>query len=201
MVDLYKIKPLINLKRRKKNKLIILSHISNFVYSNHWFTPELRNRTSYYGYSGIQEYYHIRTPLKEIPFHYYTYYIKKDWNIITSMPLDYKSVWLNEMVKNLYIDPYFMDAVVICLQDNLSLNIMDERAMNVINYNVISPLLKNFKTNFRDSVYWFDEVFNFEAYNRDTEGNLALDLSYPFEVLPMRYFDRVKFNLSAVNYI
>jgi len=64
---------------------------------------------------------------------------------------------------------------------------------------LIAPLLKEFKVNFRDSVFWWDEIFDWDRYEQDKINN-PLNMVYPFEVNRIKFFDRVIFNLQCIRY-
>lgn len=196
---LSKVYPVPVMDMRKTNKFIILAHVSNFPVKAYPFPPELRNRTSHFALNELQNYYREGLEWKHMPFHYYAANIRSDWHVLNTEPLHYRSPVITEAAKQYYIEDKYKDAVVICIQDNYSLNNPDERTHQVISANVIAPLLKLFKTNFRDSVFWFDEVFNWDKYEKD-KAEAPLDMAYPFEVNKMKFFDRIIFNLESIKY-
>ena len=195
----FKLNSLNNLQIRRSNKRILITHISNIVKKDYWISPELNNKVSYYAYPEWKEYYYGRCGMKFFPFHYYVNFVKSDWDIVQTMPVNYKSHWIDSMVKNYYIDPLFKDAIIIAVQDNFSLNTMDTRCMDMLGFNIISPFCREYGINFRDSVYWFDDVFQFERYNNDRVS--LTDLDYRYNVVPMKFFDKVIFNLSIMRFM
>ena len=191
--------PLRETETRRQNKYIVLAHISDFVLKTHAFPPDLRNRTRYHCLPELREYYREKVEMRQMPFHYHVSMIKNDWEAIVTAPFHYRSPIIDKAAENYYIEDKFKDAVIICVQDNFALNTADERCFQSISSNVIAPLLKTFRTNFRDSVFWWDEIFNWSKYEAD-QALAPLDWSYPWEVNKMLYFDRVIFNLESIKY-
>lgn len=185
--------------QKRQNRFIILSHISNFALKTHAFPPDLRNRTRYHCLPELREYYREKVEMKQMPFHYHVELLKNDWECIATAPLHYRSPVIAKAAENYYIEDKFKDAIIICVQDNFALNTADERCWQSISSTVIAPLLKLLRINFRDSVFWWDEVFNWEKYEAD-QRDAPLDWSYPWEVKKMLYFDRVIFNLESIKY-
>ena len=118
---------------------------------------------------------------------------------MSTAPMHYRSPIISKAAENYYIEDKFKDAIIIAVQDNYALNTPDERCFQLLSSTVIAPLLKLFRVNFRDSVFWWDEIFNWEKYTQD-QADRPLDWSYPWEVNKMLYFDRVIFNLESIKY-
>ena len=186
--------------RRKTDRQIVLAHVSDFVLKTHPFPPDLRNRTSYHSLPELRDYYRERVEMRHFPFHYYCNLIKNDWEIQLTAPQDLRSPILHEASEQYYVDPRYKDAVIICVQDNYALNTPDPRTWQVLAYEVIAPLCRQFGVNFRDSVSWFDEIWNWDKYERDQKEN-PLDWSYRWEVNKMLYFDRTVFNLETIKFL
>jgi len=184
---------------RRYNRFIILAHVSNFPLRSHFIEPDLRNKTSYYCFDEIEFYFRERVKIKHLPFHFYTSMIKKDWQLFTSAPLNYRSPVVSLAAENYYIEDKYRDAILVCVQDNYALTIPDDRMYQMLAANLIAPLLKEFKVNFRDSVFWWDEIFDWDRYEQDKINN-PLNMVYPFEVNRMKFFDRVIFNLQCIRY-
>jgi hypothetical protein len=185
---------------RRHNKFIILSHISNFVPTTHAFPPDLRNRTEHYCFNEIKSFYRERMEKKQMPFHYYASKIRKDWELMVAAPQTYRSPIVAAAAQEYYIEDRFKDAIFVCVQDNFSLNIPDERLYQLLGSQLIEPLMNQFRVNFRDSVFWWDEIFNWEKYEQDKLTD-PLGMRYPYETSRMRYFDRVIFNLETIKFL
>lgn len=194
-----KYNPLATPEMRRHDKYIVLAHISDFPLKTHFIEPDLRNKTTYFALNDVRNYFRNRMELKHMPFHYYTSYIKGNWELFTTAPRNYRSPIIDKAAENFYIDDKFKDAVIICVQDNYALNTPDERMFQMLASNLIAPLTSEFRVNFRDSVFWWDEIFNWEKYEADQKRDI-LDWSYPYEVNKMLYFDRVMFNLNTIRY-
>lgn len=184
---------------RRNNKFIVISHISNFVLRTHPFPPDLRHKTTYNSLPELREYYRELVEMKQIPFHYHVAKLKRDWEIVTSAPSHYRSPILDEAAENYYVEDKYKDAIIVCLQDDYSLNTPDERTFEVISSQIIAPFLHQNRLDFRQSVFFFDEIFNWEKYEEDKARN-PLGMQYRWETNKMKYFDRVIFNLDSLKY-
>jgi hypothetical protein len=191
--------PVNQLDQRKTNRFIVLSHVSNFVLKTHAFPPDLRNKTNYHCLPDLREYYREKVEMRQMPFHYHVCRLKGEWEAFGTAPEHYRSPIIDKAAENYYIEDKFKDAIIICVQDNFALNTPDERMHQLISSTLIAPMLKQFRVNFRDSVFWWDEIFNWDKYQYDRKNN-PLDWSYPWEVNRMLYFDRVIFNLESIKY-
>lgn len=185
---------------RRNNRFLILSHTSNFVRKTYPFPPDLRERTSYHCLPELREYYRELVELKQMPFHFHCAQLKGEWEAMVTAPLTMRCPVLENAAENYYIEDKFKDAVVICVQDDFANNIPADRMLQSVASNLISPLLKTFRASFRESVFWWDEIFNWEKYERDTR-DAPLESSYQWEVRKMKYFDRVVFNIETMKFI
>ena len=187
----------------KEPKKILISHISNFFDKKVWHEPELDNKTSYYAYPFIKNYFLDRMEKGRLPFHYYVYNIKDDWDVISAMPDDYKSYWTEDLIDSYYLDPSFHNCIVIAVQDNFSLNTVSSRMSKVLGYNVLSPLIRKYRPvlDFYRSVHWFDEVFDFDQYDKDMDPSIQLKNKYTCQVNKMKFFDRIPFNIDVLPYL
>jgi hypothetical protein len=185
---------------RRQDRFIILAHVSNFPLRSHFFNPDLRNKTNYYCFNEVKDYFRERVDIRQLPFHYYTSLIRNDWELFTGAPMHYRSPIIGKAAESYYIEDRFRDAIIVCVQDNFSLNTADPRMLEMLGANLIAPLMKNFRVNFRDSVFWFDEIFNWDKYEQDLRDR-PLDIKYPYEVNRMKYFDRTIFNLETIRFL
>jgi hypothetical protein len=185
---------------RRQNRYIILAHVSDFVMRGWFFDPDLRNKTNYFCFDKIKNYFRERVDIRQMPFHYYTSIIKGDWELFHAAPATYRSPMISEAIQRYYIPDRFRDAIVICVQDNFALNTADMRMHQLLGSTLIAPLLNQFKVNFMDSVFWFDEIFDWDKYNQDVEDD-PLGYTYPYETNRMKFFDRTIFNLECRRFI
>ena len=196
-----KIFPLKNPEKRKKNTFIILSHIRNFSLRKNSMTPDLKGFLPYYVTNKHKDYYFENLENRHIPFHFHCNKILNDWETIVTAPIRLRSNMLEEAFKAGYIENFYTDAIVIAVQDAFDIRIPELRLYEVLGANVLAPLREELKMpNYRSSIFWLDEIFNIEKYNKDMEEN-RLHNTYPYEFRPMRYFDRVQFNLEVTRFI
>lgn len=195
-MQLQRLYPLLGSNKRKSTKFIVLSHISNFCVHKNPMVPDLQGFLPYYVTSKLKQYYFNQLERRVIPFHYHINMVLKDWETMVTAPLNASSNMLEECVNNGYIDSFYQDAVVIAIQDDYSVRVPDLRTFEVMAANIIAPLLSTLKLNSTTKVVWFDEIFNFDKYNYDMAEN-PLSNPYPYRVRPMKYFDRVQFNLET----
>lgn len=194
-----KYRPIRKVNKRSKNNFIILSHIANFSHLNYPIDPELRGYVPYYTTQKLREYYKY-TMNKPYPFHFHVNKMLNDWEVMTFTSLALKSDMLSKAVQYGYIDFYYKDSIVIAIQDDYSIRTPDTRMYEVLGSNLISPLKEIFRIrNFFDNIVFIDEIFDIEKYNKDRQEN-NVNNRYPYEFRPMRYFDRVTFNLEATRF-
>jgi hypothetical protein len=196
--------PVTPTERRKSDRTIMLSHIANFVPRGWPFPPDLRNRTTYHALPELREFYRERREFRHMPFHYYACMIKGEWEVFATAPEDIRMPILSDAANEYYLPDRFRDALLICVQDNYSLNTPDPRLWQVLAYHILEPRLDKISRPFRDAVSWWDEEFNWEKFGEDQltdERNAQLTFQYPWEVQRMKYFDRTIFNLETIKYL
>ena len=179
---------------------MVIAHASNFFLKSHPFPPDLAERTSHHVLPEIREYFREVVEEPHLPFHYHCCKIKRDWEVLKAAPDHYRVPLLQEAARAYYIEDRFKDAIVILLQDDLSLWTPDDRSYTLMASQVIAPLLKQWKVSFRDTVFWFDEIFNWDKYERDL-AERPLDMPYKRTVRRMKYFDRLMFNLELMRFL
>lgn len=127
--------------------------------------------------------------------------INGDWEVHVSESLEAKSDMLAKAISAGYVDPFFRDAIVIAIQDDYNGRIPEIRTYEVAASRIIAPLNKIMKLGtFRDTVFWYDEIFNIEQYEADFKEDRHA-LKYPYSVSPMKYFDRVQFNIETRRFV
>ena len=185
------------INKKKISKFVLIVPISNFVDRDTFIEPDLLIRNNYYTYPEVKNYFFERLKVEQLPFHYYVEQIKNDWDILLGCPTDSTSKWLDDCIENYYIPSSFRNATIICVQDNLSFQIPDPRMYKVMGQRLLEPYCyNNFSANVNNSVFWFHEVFNYKAFDSDTE-KFGLDIKYRNKVERERYFDRTTFNLEV----
>ena len=196
-----KIFPLTRVNKRNKTKFILITTISNLSETIRPMTSDIKGYTGYYVFDKINNYFKEKLEYKEMPMHYHVSQLKNNWIPMVSAPLDMRSEFLKHSVEYEYLPFWFRDAVLITVQDDFKLRIPDDEMYKVISSRILSPVIgMNKSGNLLDSVFWLDEVFNFDKYNSDKElYNLNFD--YKYDIKPMLYFDRVLFNLAARKYL
>lgn len=194
-----KLYPVNTVDTRRNNKFIVISHTSNFVLKTHPFPPDLRHRTTYNSLPELREYYRELVEMRQMPFHYHVSKLKREWECLTAAPNHFRSPILDEAAENYYVEDKYKDAILVCIQDDYSLNTPDDRTFEVIASNIIAPFLQYNRLDFRQSVFFFDEIFSWEKYEEDKLRN-PLGMQYRWETNKMKYFDRVIFNLDSLRY-
>lgn len=196
-----RIYPVKKVEKRQQSKFVVITTLSNLSVRLNPMSPDMKLHQGYYFFDKVSKYFRERLEYREIPFHYYLNEIKGDWNTFIPTPYDYRSVFLKESVEQGYLPFWFKDAILIVVQDNYSIRIPDDRVYDMMASKVLDPLLSTLKVGrFMDSVFWLDEVFDFNKYNADKEL-YKVDHNYKYDVQPMKYFDRVIFNLQCRKYL
>lgn len=189
--------PLRPINRRQKNNFIVLTHIGNCSLKLNPMDPDMEGFLPYYTYNSHQDYFFENLEQRQFPFHFLSNQVMRDWVTINASPLNMASPIIANAIENGYVDHYFQDAILIAIQDDYSLRVPDLRTFETLGARVIAPLLQTLRMgNYRDSVLWFDEIFNLEKYQADLEADYHGN-KYKYKVKPMKYFDRVQFNLEV----
>jgi hypothetical protein len=163
--------------------------------------PELRGYLPYYTMHSLNSYYRERLEKNTVPFHYHLNRISHDWEINLSESQEAKSNMLEAAIEAGYVDPIFRNAIVIAIQDNYANRVPDLRTYEVMSSRILAPLNKILKLGTaRDTIFWFDEVFDINKYQQDFEEDKH-SIKYPYSVLPMKYFDRVQFNIESRRFV
>jgi hypothetical protein len=192
--------PLTVTEKRNFNKYIVISHIANFVDKLYPFPPDLMNKTTHFVLPQINKFFKENMELRHLPFHYYISQIKDDWYSFNVENFNYKSHVIAKACKNYYIEEKFKNAIIIVLQDNFDQNTLDLRSVEVITSTIISPLCESFKIRPNEGVFFFDEIFNYDLYNRDKEL-YGLNLDYNYNVVKSTYLDPFVFRLHMQKYL
>lgn len=188
-------------KKRGKGSFIILSHISNFSLRLDPMKPDMKGFLPYYVTNKHREYFSTRKERQPLPFHYHLNMINNDWERMVTAPLDARSDLIEKAIAKGYIDPFYKEAIVIAIQDDYSIRVPDTRTFEVLGADIVSPMMNVLKLGrFNNKVVWLDEIFNLDRYNADRESDPHSD-EYPYEFRPMRYFNRVNFNLEVRRFL
>jgi hypothetical protein len=188
-----KLYPLRSIEKRRVNKHIIITQVSNFSLRTNPLTPELEGYVPYYAYRRVFNYFRENQELHQVPFHFYVNEIQNDWEVFNAAPLNYRSPWLGSLIDNFYIDSFYQDAIVIAIQDDFSLRIPDERMYSVLASRVIAPLLQTLRMGtYIDCVHWLEDIFDYKRYSQKLIDDY-LNYDYPYKYKQRTYFDPVAF--------
>lgn len=194
---LYKFKKLFNVQKRKHTDKLIFCHLTNVIDRDYFLEPDLLDRDKYYSFAKIKNYYFERLAKEQLPFHYYVDRIGDEWEIMLGAPLNYRSQYLQDLINLGLLSPEYKDATLIVIRDNYELNIPDIRTFKTIGQKIIEPNLFLNRRNMNNSVFWFDELFDWKTFNED-KLLYNLQSKNRYRIKPMKYFDRITFNLEVL---
>jgi|JI10StandDraft_1071094.scaffolds.fasta_scaffold59365_5 hypothetical protein len=194
---LYKFKKLFNVQKRKHTEKLIFCHLTNVIDRDYFLEPDLLDRDKYYSFAKIKNYYFERLAKEQLPFHYYVDRIGDEWEIMLGAPLNYRSQYLQDLINLGLLSPEYKDATLIVIRDNFELNIPDIRLFKTIGQKIIEPNLFLNRRNMNNSVFWFDELFDWKTFNED-KLLYNLQSKNRYRIKPMKYFDRITFNLEVL---
>lgn len=194
---LYKFKKLFNVQKRKHTDKLIFCHLTNVIDRDYFLEPDLLDRDKYYSFAKIKNYYFERLAKEQLPFHYYVDRIGDEWEIMLGAPLNYRSQYLQDLINLGLLSPEYKDATLIVIRDNFELNIPDIRLFKTIGQKIIEPNLFLNRRNMNNSVFWFDELFDWKTFNED-KLLYNLQSKNRYRIKPMKYFDRITFNLEVL---
>ena len=194
---LSRLRKLVHIQKKRHSNKIIFVHLTNFIKSGYYFPPDLLDRSKFYTFNKVKEFYFETMEKEQLPFHYYVDRLGNDWEVMLGAPLNYKSDWLQDMINFGYISAEYKEAVVVCIHDNFNRHIPDERMFKVLGQKIVEPYMFINKLTYNLAIHWFDEIFDFSKYNRDA-SMYGLDLPCKYKVSPMKYFDRISFNLEVL---
>lgn len=194
---LYKFKKLMHVQKRKTANRLIFCHLTNVINRDYYLEPDLLDRDKYYSFAKIKNYFFERMAKEQLPFHYYVDRIGNEWEIMLGAPLNYKSQYLQDLINLGLLAPEYKDATLVVIRDNFELNIPDIRLFKTIGQKLIEPNLFLNRKNMNNSVFWFDELFDWKTFNEDKLlYNLQSENRY--RIKPMKYFDPITFNLEVL---
>ena len=197
MSELPKIRPLHKQDKRKRNKHVIISHIGNFSVRLDPMIPTLRGYMSTNTMALQDNYFRNKLERNVLPFHFLVTRANNNWYVGVSAPLNVKSDLITKAISAGYMSSIYEDAIVIAIQDDFTTRIPDPKIYEAVGANIIAPLKELLRLgSVTDTVFFFDEVFDIAKYESDFNTNQHI-IKYPYAVKPMRYFDRVDFNLEV----
>lgn len=192
-----KLYPLRSPDRRRNDKHIIITTSRQFSVRKDPMNPELKSYLPYSAFNRIESYFLERQGRQELPFHYYIRKVNNVWGIELGAPITVRSAMLDNAVSSGYLDSFYKDAIVVCIQDDYTTRVPDLETFALIGNKITAPLMRMLRMgSFNNVVNWYDEVFNIQKYERDVNVNLHT-VEYDYEFRKMLYFDRVQFNLEA----
>ena len=194
---LYKFRKLFYVQKRRNNEKIIFCHLTNVINRDFYFEPDLLDKTNYYSFMKIKNYFFERMNLEQLPFHYYVNKINGEWEIFTAAPLNYKSPYLQDLINLGYLPSEYKNATLIVIQDNFELNIPEIRLFKTLGQKIIEPHMFLNKRNFNNSIFWFDDIVYFDNIDKD-EQLYQLQSPNRYRIKKMKYFDPITFNIEAL---
>jgi len=109
----------------------------------------------------------------QMPMHYYTEFISKDYATMVGCPITNKSWYLEDLVHRGALPISYNDAILVVLQENYHNETMDKRLWRHLAHTVLTPLMRLYKLDRRHAVVFLENIIN-----RD----VATSLDFPYDV-------------------
>jgi hypothetical protein len=135
----------------------------------------------------------IRSPRgrrMQLPYHFYTEWLGKDYGTFVGCPITNSSWYLNDLVNLKALDVKYKDSYLITLQEDYSLENMDRRLWRMLAHSVLTPLLREMQTDNRHV------VFLEKLVHRD----IVDSSDFPYDIREPIYLDPVQLEIQLKYY-
>jgi hypothetical protein len=152
---------------RRQGRHIIVAQIESLVPLHTTLDPAIwgGGNTSY-TWKRVQTFY-SRSPLarnSQLPMHYFAEYLEDDYVMYVGCPLTNKSWFLQQAVAAGVLPVQYMDAILVVIQENYSVENVERRLWRVLANNLITPMMRLFDIT-KERVVFFEDLANREAVN------------------------------------
>ncbi len=196
---MYEIKKTV--EERRKNKYIILTHVRNFYEANTFLSPEVLIGTYRYSWGKLMHYFMvelqsgIRRERDGLPIHFGVELIDKDYAIMVGQPLVTPSYWVRRLAEQAVIPYEMRDAVVICLLEDFSIDIPDDRMLRMLAHQLLTPLMTILDIP-QQRILYIDSIVDWSLLNQSViKGTLPYS-----KMIPATFFDREALRFHIQDY-
>lgn len=186
-------------ERRKYNTYMLITPVGNCSMKHHPMDALYKTDLPYNPTRHHQNYFHTQLKQRFLPYHYLVYKERENWYVQVGAPLFLESPLVNEGIESGYLPMTFKNTVVVAVQGEFDVVTPDEKLYRAIASLCVAPFLWYNKGNLLDRVFWFDQIFNHEAYEHDLEI-YGLDNKYPFQVKRAPLINDFLFTLHCRKY-
>ena len=188
---MYKIRRLKSI--RAKTEWIIICHSVDLIKNDVYINNIVQRGTYKYTWGIWQEYFMHDLQLDDLPCHYFTELLDKDYVVYKGLADQKKSSFIEDLYTNGIIEYNYKNSILIVLQDNLNYEIPEQRMYDHLSNKIICQLLRQYKLDFT-RVKILDECLT-----KDWELNMK-NSKLKYEIIPHKYFNKEIMDLSILRY-
>ena len=191
---------------RKQNRYIIISMLSTIT-PKYTMAELMRPDTLSVGnnrftWQEVQSFF-VRNPLarkRQLPMHYYAEYLDNDYNIYTGLPFTNTSWVIEKMIDLGVLNEYYKDAILIVLQEDYSVETLDNRILEILAHQVISPYLAEYDISRYNGVFFLERLLDYSIIEEMNNSNVDLQAKYPFYSKEPTYLDEFQLEMFLKRY-
>jgi hypothetical protein len=180
---------------RRQTKYIILASIGSMIPTEGGLLdPSIwgGGGNSEFTWARVQEffYYHPISIRKQLPMHFYSEFLQKDYVHYVGLPLSNRSWFMAKAVETGLLPIMYLDSIVIVLQENFAIENVESRLWKLLAHNVVTPLMRMLDIS-RLNVQFFEKIVD----QKKAEG-----IQWPFAFRYPTYLDPIQFDMQLKQY-
>jgi hypothetical protein len=188
--------PIYNQKQhyRLRDQYIVLAHIRDFWKIGSFVAPHAKRNSLHYTWGLWQKYFYGELQKKELPMHYFTELLDDDWVIYQGLNFTQQSWFMSDLVNSLVVPFRYMDAIVIAIGDDYTIDSTSPRMIDHLSDKLISALMREYTIPL-DHIVTLDEILvsDWKLYLKDSGLN--------YDITPMSLFNKEIFEVNLKRYL
>jgi len=149
----------------------------------------------------VQEFF-MFNPLsrnRQLPMHYYAEYFDDDYNIYVGLPFSNTSWVLEKLIDLGMLSSAFRESILIVLQEDYSKEPLDDRLMDLLAHQLITPLLKEYKLSRYNNIHFLENLLDGQII-KELNQNTKISDKYPFYYREPVFLDEVQLEKRIKKY-
>jgi hypothetical protein len=179
--------------RRQTRHILLASVASVLPLEGGLMDPDVwGGGSSEYTWGRVQRFFrhHPLARKNQLPMHYYTEFLHRDYVSYVGLPLTNRSWFAAMAVESGALPIEFLDSVLIVLQENFSIENVERRLWEMLANDVVTPLMRMLEVS-RPRVLFFERI---------ADRSVVLGEKWPFAFREPTYLDPVQFDLYIKEY-
>ena len=166
-------------------KYIVLSPLYNFFVEGTSYPANWEQSSFKYRWYKLQQYFSHDLQQHELPFHWWAEYVDKDYAINVACPFTHRSHYIETLLDMKCLNYSYRESLLIAFDQDVRLEPVDRRMMEILGYQLIAPLLKTYKLDMNRLVF-IDDIIEPNARELLSENR---DLKLRYKYSPAKYYD------------